>query len=191
MKFIFILSSFLIVLLTASCAGVYRSQPTDQYLYDFHQSNRNDSIRYYFVDNILYRNKCRKYAREEKRKRASMVAVRIENRGRTPIVLKHGNVKVFNENEELRLYYSREYYRLIKQKPGFFMFWSFMPYGGVIYGSVNAIVAARANKKLSRDIATNDLIGKVIPPRQAVTGYLFISRPRSWDLKLSVNRTDD
>lgn len=185
MKSNFILSVSILFTLMTSCAGFYRSKSPDQYsYYNFHK-NAEDRIWYYFEYNIIAQNRCAKYSRKERRHHVSMISMKIENRSKAPITISSDNFSILASGYPVHLLSTDEYFRRVKQGPGFYMFW------GVYYpllpiGVINFVVAKNANIKLKKDIEKNQLLGKTIAPKDFATGYLFIETPPNWDLEVDI-----
>jgi hypothetical protein len=193
-----------------SCAGMYHETKVAAYNYTIKHQNLNDSIDYYYINDIMQKHKFRKYKNKEKRKGVAMVAVKLVNNSTDTIAVSYEKLNVYINQKKATLLSPLEYYTKVKQISWLYLCWcpiSYIstktefrtspPYGlyttrkvypvGLPIGLYNFFIARAANKNLKKDVINNDLMGRKIYPGGVATGYIYIQNPEGKELVINLD----
>lgn len=197
----------LCILLTFSCASTYKPVNLTSYAYDRSYLIK-DSLQVSYQYNIQQLSGNRRYARKEKKRNMTSVAVKIKNLSASPVTLTRNTFQVYSENQAANIYSPVEYSKKVKQRVGLHLLHSlwgpwalswkedsngetnfnfiYIPVGAIV-GIGNSVRASNANKQNRATQEQNEIWNKRIDAGQTLYGLIAISAPMQDKLGFSYN----
>lgn len=188
------LFTVLLASLVCGCASTYKPLEPSRLTYQMPR-HLNDSVLVSYIYDVQELTGNRRYARKEKIRGMISVAVRIENRSSSALMISKENFKVYSADRESAFYTPLEYSKKVKQRVGAHLLhalygpWAlswetnnkgetdydfiYIPVGAII-GIGNAIRAGTANKANFETAEKYELWNKTVEPGGVLSGLIFI-----------------
>jgi hypothetical protein len=176
---------FIIVLLSTSCASIYRPINTDKMEYlTFSKVADSVDVSYNYETQLSFKNG--KYKNAERRTNYSAVSIKIRNNSSRKIIIKPETFILKIDGKTADVISSDQYASVVRQNTASFLVYGiFGPYipmnDGVIYtpiflsiGLLNMGIAAHANTEHKKNIKDLEIWGKSVHPKSNLTGIIFL-----------------
>lgn len=210
MKTLKIATLLLSVLLLTSCASGYRTIEPSGLSYNSVKSENGVTLEYKYdlLDN--------KYAKKEQKNDVRLVAVKITNNSERDLVFGQDFKLSYESGNNLQLLDREKTFKELRQKPATYLFYlpltlltvqitttnsdhnsaqttNSIPVGLILGPGLaggNLYQAARANKKLKKELLENDLTGKRIPKGETIYGLIGVRADNYDNLKINISEPE-